>query len=339
MNKRVLIIRLSALGDVAMTIPVIYSVAKQNPQCQFYVLTRPFFTRLFVNCPANVSLIKVDYMKQYHGIVGTFRLLKHLSSLGIDKVVDLHNVSRSWLIDAFFRLKGKPVVMVDKDRKARRQLLKRKDGSVKPQENYVSRYVETFRRMGLSFKLDFKSLFSSVVPDLPDFVQNNQSKKIGIAPFARYANKTYPIEKMYEVVSLLSRHADYEIFVFGGRNEASFLNGWKSTNVHVLAGQLNLEDELVVMSVLDLMVSMDSANMHLASLVGTKVLSLWGSTTPACGFLGYGQKEEDALYLHLPCQPCSIAGGKDCHVGGMPCFNDLSPKIVVQKIIQLTDRK
>ena len=324
MKKHLLVIRLSALGDVAMTLPVIYSVAQAHPDCHFTVATRPFFARMFINRPSNVSLFEVDYKQTYKGLSGTFKLLRQLASLKIDAVADLHNVSRSWTIDGFFKLRGIPVAIVNKERMARQQLLK-KNSSAPKQKNYVLRYVEVFQKLGFSFSLNFKSIFESASPILPEFIKENECKKVGIAPFARYTNKTYPIEKMQEVVARLSEDKAYEIYLFGGKNEAPILKKWENPNVHVLAGQFKIEDELAIMS----------ANMHLASLAGRKVLSMWGSTTPACGFMGYGQDEENALCLNLPCQPCTIAGSEKCHMGNMPCFNELFPQLVIKKIRQL----
>lgn len=334
MKKHLLVIRLSALGDVAMTLPVIYSVAQAHPDCHFTVATRPFFARMFINRPSNVSLFEVDYKQTYKGLSGTFKLLRQLASLKIDAVADLHNVSRSWTIDGFFKLRGIPVAIVNKERMARQQLLK-KNSSAPKQKNYVLRYVEVFQKLGFSFSLNFKSIFESASPILPEFIKENECKKVGIAPFARYTNKTYPIEKMQEVVARLSEDKAYEIYLFGGKNEASILKKWEKPNVHVLAGQFKIEDELTIMSALDVMVSMDSANMHLASLAGTKVLSMWGSTTPACGFMGYGQDEENALCLNLPCQPCTIAGSEKCQLGHLQCLHQISPTLIVQKIKQM----
>jgi ADP-heptose:LPS heptosyltransferase len=98
-----------------------------------------------------------------------------------------------------------------------------------------------------------------------------------------------------------------------------------------------MSEELILMSHLDVMLSMDSANMHLASLAGTRVVSLWGGTTPACGFLGYGQNSHDALSAGLSCQPCSIAGSDRCPLGHMQCVSALTPEIIVNHIVTLLE--
>ena len=101
----------------------------------------------------------------------------------------------------------------------------------------------------------------------------------------------------------------------------------------VVPGLLHgLREELILMSNLDVMVSMDSANMHLASLVGTTVVSVWGATHPYAGFMGWNQKEENAVQVTLPCRPCSIFGNKPCRRGDYACLRQIEPSDIIQKI-------
>ena len=94
-------------------------------------------------------------------------------------------------------------------------------------------------------------------------------------------------------------------------------------------------NELILMSHLDVMISMDSGNMHLASLVGTKVVSIWGATHPYAGFMGWNQSEENAVQLDMACRPCSVYGNKPCLRGDYACMNDIRPEMIVAKIKQL----
>ncbi len=329
-NKRILVIRLSALGDVAMTLPVVYSLARQYPCLQVTMLTTPFFARLFINRPENLEVLAVDLKKNYHGTSGLFRLMKRLAGMRFDYVADLHNVLRSWMIGTMFRLKGIKVRMVDKGRKERMQLL-HGDKSLQTR-SYIQRYADTFESLGFPVSLDFRSLFDNQEVSVPLEVESNP---IGIAPFARYTNKTYPLEKVSELVRLLTEKG-FSVYLFGGgKKEQEQLERIERLipNAHSLAGKYTIEDELRIMSKMQVMVSMDSANHHLASLAGTPVLSIWGSTTPACGFMGYAQKESNALFARLDCQPCTIAGSETCKKGGsLDCMNQLSPDIIVKHI-------
>ena len=86
------------------------------------------------------------------------------------------------------------------------------------------------------------------------------------------------------------------------------------------------------------MVSMDSANMHLASLYGVPVVSIWGGTHPYLGFYGWGQQMENAVQVDLDCRPSSVFGNKPCP-RNMECMNLVSPIMVYDKIIQQLNRK
>ncbi len=329
-EKRMLVIRFSALGDVAMTVPAIYSLAAKHPELHIDVVTRPFFSRLFINPPSNVTIHGVDFKNEYNGVCGTLKLLKKLGELKPDCVADLHNVLRSWIIDLYFKIKGVKVIMVDKLRSARKDVLKHKV----PQPDFIDRYVNVFHRLGYPVELTFKSLFDECEPAAPTEINH---PAIGIAPFARYYNKTYPQSLMKEAAAALAAEG-YNVYLFGGRGkEAEELAHWQaiSDKCLSLAGRFSLEEELALMSKMDLMISMDSANQHMAALSGSKVLSIWGSTTPECGFLGYRQNDTDTLCLHLDCQPCTVAGSPECPLGHLNCLNNIPPRMIVDKVKSL----
>ena len=322
--RHVLVYRLSALGDVAMTIPPIYSCAKTWPHVTFHIVTSAFCTQLFINAPANTVMHPVEKG------TSTWQLLKQLNQLPVDAVADLHNVLRSWTVDAWFLLKCKKVRMMNKMRNERKAILRRKQHTTRP---ITLRYFDVFERLGLPCEPCFDSVFSAL-PPLPIDMEKGSERWIGIAPFARYDTKTYPLDKMQEVVRLLAARSGCRLFLFGSRGEqADTLVRWQHlspTNIHNVAGRFSLKEELALMAHLDTMISMDSANMHMASLVRTRVISIWGSTTPSCGFMGWGQRVEDTMFLGLSCQPCSIGGTNDCQHNSFECMKRLPPEVVVE---------
>ena len=338
-RRNILVVRLSALGDVAMTIPAIYSVATVYPQHTFHVVTTSPCDQLFVASPANIILHPFEHSK-ICGVAGTLRLLSHIRALRIDSVADLHNVLRSWMIDAYCLVCRKSVRMLNKQRHKRRSILQRQASADTP---YTMRYFDVFAHLGLPCKPQFSSLYAHALPALPEgFLKRPQTAWIGVAPFARYANKTYPIEKMHKAVLQLIASGGKEIFLFGSKGkEALLLNEWcrDSSQVHCVAGLLPLNKELALMSHLDVMVTMDSANMHLASLVGVRVISIWGGTIPACGFLGWGQNEADTLIANSPCQPCTIAGKNDCRYGNFHCLMSITPEDIFNKVDNIIHKK
>lgn len=323
-NDRILILRLSALGDVAMTLPVIYSVARAYPDVSFTLLTRPFFKRLFINAPANLSVMTFD-----PGSQSLIQIIRELRRERFTAIADLHDLLRTRVIAAGVSA-GRRIrtATVNKDRRARKELTKGKSRT--PQRSYIDRYMDVFAALGYPAELTFRSIFDGT----------DERHGVGIAPFARYSTKTYPPEKMEAVAGILTG-ADVPVYLFGARgDEERMLKDWAERNpaLHVMAGKVPLEGELDAISRLQAMVTMDSANMHLASLVGTPVISIWGSTIPQCGFMGYRQKADEAIWADIACQPCSVAGLPECPLGHMRCMTDIAPEEIARRVLALLKR-
>jgi len=324
-----LVIRLSSLGDVAVTIPVLYSVAEKYPDDHFLMLTQGAWQSLFVNKPSNLTVFPIYTKGKHKGIRGIIRLLRELSLIvqtKETKVADLHGVIRSFLIDGYFRFRGCQVAVIDKGRGDKRRLTGQKNKIMHPLKTSLNRYREVFEKTGYDSSLRFSGLFS----ERPAKGQI----RIGVAPFAKHQGKTYPLEQMEEVVRQLSELPDLQITLWGGKKEGKQLELWaeKYRNVSSVAGQMSLQEELSLMNQTDLMVSMDSANMHLASLVNTPVVSIWGATHPYAGFYGFNQDESNIIQIDLLCRPCSIFGNKPCYRGDYACLKQITPKMVVEKI-------
>lgn len=327
MIERLLIIRFSALGDVAMTLPVIYSLANKYPDIHIDVITSRFCSQIFINAPENITVHGLDLKKDYSGVWGIWRIIRYIRKLKPDCAADLHNVLRTWIIDIALRVSGCPVKMLDKMRLSRKDVLLGK--TVHP--DMIKRYEDVFFKLGIITRTDFRGLFSN--SPASGVIDLNQPA-IGIAPFARYFTKTYPIDKMETVIQLLC-HDGYHVYLFGAPGkESDILDNIadKYPNCHSLAGKYRLADELAVMSRMQLMVTMDSANNHLASIAGVRTLSIWGGTSPECGFMGYSQDPESAISLKLECKPCSIAGSAKCPKSNLKCMENIDPEIIVEKI-------
>lgn len=317
-----------------MTIPVIYSFAEAYPDKEIFVLTRPFFAKIFVNAPKNVKLITADYRKDYTGVGGTTKLMRELGKYGFSEVADFHDVVRSWAIDAYFKAKGKKVRKLDKDRNSRMDLLR--DRNI--QKPYIDRYVKVLNDLGYQFELTFESIFGKVKPQAPLEIKH---PSLGIAPFARYATKVYPMELLDTMIGELEKNG-INIYLFGSKEDATAIADIvkKHPGCTSVVGKYPIEDELKIMSHMDLMLTMDSANQHLASLVGTRVVSLWGSTVPYGGFLGYRQNPDDAFYADLDCQPCSISGNNICPLHkDTECMRVLNRSLITARILDILKEK
>ena len=318
-----------------MTLPVIYSAAYHNHEIKFTVLTQPFLCSLFINAPDNLTAIPLDTKGKQKSLLGLLKYALSIPGAEYDIVIDLHNVIRSRVISSVLSLKGCRCFMLKKDRKGRKAIINHLPDS-KPLKPVIQQYADTLREAGLKFDVDFRSLFENGIKS-PQFHNLNKEKQhIGIAPFAKHAGKIYPTEKMEEVIKLLSETGKYEIYLFGSKGkEGELLSQWenKYPGVNSVVGKYKLPEELELISSLDVMVSMDSANMHFAAIAGTKVISIWGATHTDTGFLGYNCSPENIIQLDMPCRPCSVFGQKPCSRGDIACLRDIKPEMIVQKIL------
>ncbi len=330
------------MGDVAMTVPVVYALAKEYPSLRITMLSQPFARPLFENIAPNVSFMEADIKNEYKGIKGLNALYRRLVAKQFTAIADLHNVLRSSYLRMRFNLGQNKVAHIDKHRNLRKQLTATKDKVMEPIPTAFDNYKDVLAKLGYPINtIDFKSVFPSKGPLrlLPTEIGEKKDFQqwIGIAPFAAHEGKAYPLDNMEIVIDgILKRHPSARVFLFGGgKHETELLKGVAERHKYctVVPGLLHdLREELILMSNLDVMVSMDSANMHLASLTGTPVVSVWGATHPYAGFMGWNQKDENAVQVSLPCRPCSIFGNKPCHRGDYACLQQINASTIVQRI-------
>lgn len=427
-TDHLLIIRFSAMGDVAMTVPVVKSLAQQYPDLRITVLSKPFARTLFDGLAPNVSFMGADIKGEYHGIKGLNALYRRLTAKNFTAIADLHSILRSSYLRMRFNFDRYRVAHIDKHRAMRRALTATNNKQLVQLPTPFEGYADVLAQLGYPVNINFTSIFPPEGGDLKliaPFI-NGKSKSgeakalskeekalgeetvcegaeakilskekegkrekekvlseekegkreeakvlsegaegkreeekvlsekeeeevkaenlkpqgekwIGIAPFAAHKGKIYPLEKMERVIELLlEREPNCRIFLFGGgAEERELLTQWESRHDRCTCALLgSLYNELVLMSHLDTMVSMDSANMHLASLTGTRVVSVWGATHPFAGFMGWNQSSADAVQTTLPCRPCSIFGNKPCLHGDYPCLNSITPEEIVERVLK-----
>ncbi|MDE3742233.1 glycosyltransferase family 9 protein [Maribacter polysaccharolyticus] len=342
-GKHLLVIRLSAMGDVAMTVPVIKSLLDTYPELRVTVLTKAFFTPIFKGLQ-RVDIHVADVGGKHKGVYGLWKLYRELKGLDIDAVADLHNVLRSNILKRYFGLTGIPFVQIDKGRKEKKALTAEKDKVFKPLKSTHQRYTEVFDRLGYPFTLPQTNFLSkrTLSEKCLGMMEGNSRKWLGIAPFAAFSGKMYPLGLMEEVVQRLNKTNKYKIVLFGGGpKEKEILEKWDHTYTDCLSvvGKLTLEEELALISNLDLMLAMDSGNAHLAALFGIPTITLWGVTHPYAGFYPYGQDLDNALLSdkdRYPLIPTSIYGNK-VPEGYENVMSSIAPKAVLEKIFMLLD--
>lgn len=328
--KHILVIRLSAMGDVAMAVPVLGAFTAQYPDVKLTVLTRQFYKPFFRHLE-NVTVFSADINGDHKGVFGLYNLSQQLKTLHIDAVADLHNVLRTKILKMFFVVTE--YIQIDKGRDEKRKLI---NGYFKQLKTTHQRYTDVFEKLG--FPVDLAEYQFPPKPKLNSKVNallgNKSLKWIGIAPFATHESKMYPTESMEQVIAELSKK--YKIILFGGgESEIEKLNvlASKFDNVTTIAGVLNLDEELDLISNLDIMVSMDSGNGHIAAMLGVKVLTLWGATHPYAGFAPFNQPMEHSLFADrdlYPKIPTSVYGNK-APEDYKDAMKTITPEMVVQK--------
>nr|WP_245405021.1 glycosyltransferase family 9 protein [Chryseobacterium sp. SSA4.19] len=305
-----------------MTAPVFREFLEQNPGVEIIMVSRKNFESLFAGIP-NVIFKGID-LDDYKGILGLRKLANELiREFHPDLIANLHDVIRTKILDKIYRRKGLKVFKIDKGKEEKEHLTDIWNLNKNQLKKTVERYADVFREMGFKVELSHQLRPASV-----------HKSGIGFAPFAQHRGKMFPLERSYELAKILAQsHTLY--FFGGGKKETEVLEKWQLEipNTFSLAGKLSLTEELNKIAELDLMISMDSANMHLASLMGTRCISIWGQTHPYAGFLGFGQNENDVVEVKdLTCRPCSVFGDKECFRGDWACLEELSVQKIVERI-------
>jgi len=351
-----------------MTVPIVYDLATQYPDLDITMLSRPMAEPLFERLPKNVHFLAADLNGRHKGMLGLERLHREFHLEDFNYIADFHNVLRSLYLRIDCQMRGQKVAIIDKGRKGKKALTRQKNKVFEQQATSFERYAKVLEQLGFPIKPQFVKL------DYSSFCETQKAPNetwIGVAPFAKHPAKVYPLEKIEEVIKSLvgfegidtlaplpmscrprneGEHLAKElgmtchqnsknttIFLFGGGEEEKQHIAElcaKYPHVQPAQSQHGLKGELALMGQLDVMLSMDSANMHLASLVGTRVISIWGGTHPYAGFLGWNQKAEDCIQLDLPCRPCSVYGNKPCFRGDHACLNGIASEEILNKLLK-----
>ncbi|MFO7702103.1 MAG: glycosyltransferase family 9 protein [Psychroflexus maritimus] len=316
--EHILVIRLSAMGDVAMLIPVLEIVHATYPRLKISVLTKPFFSHLFAHLDF-VNIHVAEVKGKHKGVAGLFKLSSELPD-DIDAVADVHNVLRSKILRKFFALKGMKIKKINKGRKEKKELTKLKTKKIHPLKSSHQRYADVFEKLG--FPINLKRKLEAKKLEIGNSIKTGlgieaEKKYIGFAPFAAHHPKAYPKEKSKKLIELIIEQTNIQLLLFGGgKDEVNALHQLKGKHnqVQVVAGKFDFKAELALISNLKLMISMDSGNGHLAAMFQVPVITIWGATHPFAGFAPFGQLKENQFLPDLnqyPLLPTSIYGKKE----------------------------
>lgn len=336
-----LVIRTSAMGDVALTVPVIGSLKMQYPEVKVTLLTRPAFRPFFNSIPA-LEIFDARFDDTHKGLKGLLRLYREFIRPGnFDYIIDLHDVLRTRFLRLLFHFSGGHTFVIAKGRSEKRRLIRGKNKS--QLKHTINRYLDVFS--GAGFDINPMN-WTSIVPacgaygKIAGIIGDTGFMNIGVAPYAKHLLKIWPEEYMIRLTEMISEKIKVKFWLFGGKEESERLSALQSAipGSYLVAGMLSLEEQLALMTRLDLMISMDSANMHLASFTGVKVVSIWGGTDPLAGFGAWNQPPELSIRIpveELTCRPCTVYGKGKCHRGDFACMNWLTPEKIFTRLNEL----
>ena len=316
-----------------MTVPIVSVFRQTYPEVKITVLTTKFFSELFNQIP-NINFLYFE--KKHKNIKGLVLLTNAIKNIKADYIIDLHNVIRTNIINflinpfnifktSFFKLK--------KGRREKKRLIK--GGKLKKLKTMHQRYADVFTNLDLSLDLKKFTSYKKVKISNTNIDFHNFKNFIGIAPFAKHSCKEYSLTNILKIIDSINQ--DTCVILFGAPgNEQYKLEkiSDKKQNVYSIAGKLSLSQEMAVISNLDLMISMDSANGHIATLFGIKVISIWGATHPYLGYAPFGQPEGNSITVDLkkyPNVPATIYG-RNCPENCIDAINSISPEKIISMI-------
>lgn len=333
--KTILVIRSSAMGDVAMTAPVLRALKdRYGDELRLVMLTRSFYEPFFDGL--SIEIYNIDLDGVHRGIRGIIALFRELTArYDFDAVIDLNHKLFSRLLKRLFSMRRVPTYHIDKGRQEKKELTRPKNKTLRQLRSSIERYADVFRAAGYEIEVP-NTLPPRSTREIPAFAGVKTSPWIGIAPFAKHEGKILPIKTIRSVIELIAEQIpEARIFIFGGgRAEqmvADSIVAWYPSCTSTI-GRTKLREEIDLIANLDVMVSMDSSAMHMGSLVGTPIVSVWGATHPAAGFLGIGQSQDDVVSVEMECRPCSVYGHKPCLRGDYACMHRITAEMIVERI-------
>lgn len=334
---RVLITCFSSISNVAAIVPQLYGLTLDYPEHEFVVLSRSFLRPLFDKIN-NITFVGSDIRGAHKSPIGIYRLFKELKALRPDVVLDMQRSWRTKMITRLFILSGTKTLAIGFASAEQKRLIKRGAEKYHPIPTIFDRQARLYAKIGLKVNDSFCKLYEPSIEQKDKITKlygEKQGQWIGIAPFSIARGKTLPFRKMKNIIMHFDKQPNTKIFLFGaGEMENELLSDWQSLyeNVYAVYTNLQLDDELALMNRLDVMVSMDSANMHLASLMAVPVVSVWGATHPYSGFLGWKQSIDNCVGVDFSCRPCTAHSDRKCKYGDYRCLESLHSSKIIEVI-------
>ncbi len=309
---KILIIRLSSLGDIILTQPVCALLKKAYPQAELTFLTKKQYAALPEMFDLPVNVLTYEKSLGFH---------KYLRTCRYDLVIDLHAKFSSIL--ASYCVQTLKRVRYSKLHKVRQRIV---HGDRKLTiESTVSLYVSALKKLGLSTQWQYPALKA---PDMPSFnLSNDTTCQIAIIPGATHFTKRYPTEQWKEFINA---NPDWEFHLFGSSADSAVcasIISKSQVKCSDHSGKMSLKELSQALAQCDLVLSGDTGPMHLAAALSKPQIAIFGATHPRLGFQPLNSKAK-VLCADLPCQPCHLHGSDKCPLGHFKCMKEITPQML-----------
>ncbi len=334
-KNNILIIRLSSIGDVILTTPVLRAVRNKFPNSRIDFLTSLATSSLLDNSPYVNNLWKYDKAKPEQNKILKNLMLESIDFEKYDIVIDLQNNLRTLF---FLRGMFKKKFSLNKNRLYKLSLIHFKK-QISKSHHIVERYFDTLDELEVSpDELGCELFINNQINILPS---KNESIRIGIAPGAKHYTKRWHTKHFAKLADLISKEFVAEFYLLGSSEEKSICDEialQSNCKFNNFAGQLSLLETAKLIDELDIVISNDSAIMHIASAKQVPILAIYCSTVPELGFTPYKAKYE-IMQHKISCQPCTHIGRSECPKKHFKCSLDLSPDQVFDGFKKLIEEQ
>ncbi|MCF7857696.1 MAG: lipopolysaccharide heptosyltransferase II [Candidatus Cloacimonetes bacterium] len=320
--KKILIIRLSSLGDIVLTQSAVQAIRDEYPQAQIHYLTKKEYAPIIemFNC-----VDQIHYWEKKRS------LLIQLRKIRFDLTIDLHSKFNTLIIKC--AVNAKKTITYKKQHWLRLKIVKKLTN--RTISSTVELYFSVLRKLQIEAKVFAPRLYLSGSFELPEPSSKLTEKKmIGLFPGALHNTKQYPIQKFAEFIDSVPAEWNCEFVIFGSDKEkqiADQLEFITKTKLIDLCGQLDLIKLINVISKLDVVITNDSGPMHIAAALSRPQIAIFCSTHPKLGFKPLN-KNAITLSSDISCQPCSLHGNKACPLKHYNCMKEITPSQILDSL-------
>jgi heptosyltransferase II len=327
---RVLVIQTAFAGDLILTLPMIQVLKQTHPQGEVDVLCIPSTAGLLANHPSINHVWKYDKRGIERSIV---RMVRNLQSRNYDVCISPHRSLRSALLAYGSRAQRRITFQTTTGKRLYTERVE-----YRTDDHEIHRNVSLLNPFGIDAKhIPAPRLYPGVkdVADVERFLHTelNNERYICVAPGSVWATKRWTAEGFSDTIRSLS--AFCKVVLIGGKSDEELCKEilTRSGNAGInTAGRFGFLASAVLIQRAALLISNDSAPVHLASAMGTPVVVIYGATVPEFGFTPFGIDHEIVQVEGLSCKPCAIHGGHRCPIRTFDCMKNISPLRVVEAV-------